>query len=61
VCVHGYGREITDCVDSESRHLQGLFVDCWATDGRDGWFRDFVPDAVTGRYLRPVRRRQRRL
>ena len=32
VCVHGYGREITDCVDPESRHLQELFVDCWAPE-----------------------------
>ncbi|MFI5042255.1 MAG: pyridoxamine 5'-phosphate oxidase family protein [Acidimicrobiales bacterium] len=55
VCVQGYGREITDAVDAESRHLLQLFVDCWAPEGRDRWFK-IVPDAVTGRYLGPQHR-----
>ncbi len=50
VCVHGYGREITDCVDERSRQLQELPVDCWAPEGRDRWF-EIIPESVTGRYL----------
>jgi len=52
VCVHGWGREITDCMDVESRHLRDLFVDCWAPEGRDRWF-EIIPDSVTGRCLDP--------
>jgi uncharacterized protein len=54
VCVHGVGRDITGCVDAESRHLQELFVDCWAPDDRDQWFK-VEPREVTGRYLGPTR------
>jgi nitroimidazol reductase NimA-like FMN-containing flavoprotein (pyridoxamine 5'-phosphate oxidase superfamily) len=54
VCVHGFGREITDCIDVESRRLQGLFVDCWAPGNRDQWFK-ITPETVTGRYLVPAR------
>jgi nitroimidazol reductase NimA-like FMN-containing flavoprotein (pyridoxamine 5'-phosphate oxidase superfamily) len=56
VAVHGYGREITDCVDAESRHLQDLLVNCWAPDDRDRWFK-IIPESVTGRYLGPAMRR----
>jgi nitroimidazol reductase NimA-like FMN-containing flavoprotein (pyridoxamine 5'-phosphate oxidase superfamily) len=54
VCVHGYGREITDCIDAESLHLQDLFVDCWAPEPRERWFK-IIPAAVAGRYLREPR------
>jgi len=57
VSVHGFGREITDAVDAESQRLRALHIDCWAPEGRDRWFK-IVPDAVTGRYLGPPRRRQ---
>jgi uncharacterized protein len=57
VTVHGFGREITDAVDTESQRLRALHVDCWAPEGRDRWFK-ILPDMVTGRYLGPVRRRQ---
>ncbi|HZQ59540.1 MAG TPA: pyridoxamine 5'-phosphate oxidase family protein [Acidimicrobiales bacterium] len=57
VTVHGFGREITDAVDSESQRLRALHVDCWAPEGRDRWFK-IVPDLVTGRYLGPPSRRQ---
>jgi uncharacterized protein len=57
VCVHGHGREITNGVDAESRHLRDLSIDCWAPEARDRWF-TIVPEAVTGRYVGPpVRRR----
>jgi len=52
VCVHGWGREITDGLDVESRHLRELFVDCWAPEGRDRWF-EIIPNNVTGRCLNP--------
>ncbi len=54
VCVHGYGREITDCVDDESRHLLDLKVDTWAPEGRDRWFK-IETQSITGRYLGPVK------
>ncbi len=54
VCVHGYGLDISDCDDPESRHLRDLFVDCWAPEDRDRWFK-IIPEAVTGRYLNPSR------
>jgi nitroimidazol reductase NimA-like FMN-containing flavoprotein (pyridoxamine 5'-phosphate oxidase superfamily) len=53
VCVHGYGREISDCVDDESRRLQALYVDTWAPDGRDRWFK-IDPATVSGRALGPA-------
>jgi uncharacterized protein len=54
VCVHGYGREITDGLDAESRRLKSLFVDCWAPEPRDRWFK-IIPHSVTGRHLSTVR------
>jgi uncharacterized protein len=58
-CVHGYGTEITGGVDPESRRLQDLFLDSWAPEGRDRWFK-IVPETVTGRYLGPATRRAQR-
>ena len=54
VCVYGCGRDITDCVDDESRHLRTLFVNCWAPAPRDHWFK-VIPESVTGRNSRSVR------
>jgi uncharacterized protein len=59
VCVHGYGQEISDGVDPESRHLRELFVDCWAPEDRDLWFK-IVPETVTGRYLNASSRKTSR-
>ena len=59
VCVHGFGREITDALDAESRHLRDLFVDCWAPEDRDRWFK-IIPQSLTGRYLNPSRRKSGR-
>jgi nitroimidazol reductase NimA-like FMN-containing flavoprotein (pyridoxamine 5'-phosphate oxidase superfamily) len=56
VCVHGDGAEITHGVDAESRHLRELFLDTWAPEGRDRWFK-VVASTVTGRYLVPGARR----
>ncbi len=52
VCVHGYGREITECVDDDSRRLLELKVDTWAPEGRDRWFK-IDARSITGRYLGP--------
>ncbi|HVM67217.1 MAG TPA: pyridoxamine 5'-phosphate oxidase family protein, partial [Acidimicrobiales bacterium] len=57
VMVHGYGRDITDALDSESERLRALHLDCWAPDGRDRWFK-VVAETITGRYLGPPRRRE---
>jgi nitroimidazol reductase NimA-like FMN-containing flavoprotein (pyridoxamine 5'-phosphate oxidase superfamily) len=56
VCAHGCGLDISDRVDPESRHLRNLFVDCWAPEDRDRWFK-IIPDKVTSRSLNPSRRR----
>jgi nitroimidazol reductase NimA-like FMN-containing flavoprotein (pyridoxamine 5'-phosphate oxidase superfamily) len=55
VCVHGYGREITDAIDDESVRLRDLCVDTWVPDSRDRWFK-IIPDTITGRCLGPERR-----
>jgi nitroimidazol reductase NimA-like FMN-containing flavoprotein (pyridoxamine 5'-phosphate oxidase superfamily) len=52
VCVHGFGRDITDAIDVESERLRDLIVDSWAPSTRDIWFK-IIPTTVTGRYLGP--------
>lgn len=50
VCVHGYGREIGDAVDAESRRLSALAIETWAPGERERVFK-VVPGEVTGRFI----------
>ena len=50
VCVHGYGRDITDAVDDDSRSLHARGIECWAPGERDRYFK-IVPNEVTGRFI----------
>jgi uncharacterized protein len=50
VCVHGYGREIGDAVDADSRRLAALPVETWAPGERGRVFK-IVAGEVTGRFI----------
>jgi nitroimidazol reductase NimA-like FMN-containing flavoprotein (pyridoxamine 5'-phosphate oxidase superfamily) len=50
VVVHGFGREIGDAVDPESKRLRQLSVEAWATGTRDRWYK-ITPGEITGRRL----------
>jgi nitroimidazol reductase NimA-like FMN-containing flavoprotein (pyridoxamine 5'-phosphate oxidase superfamily) len=50
VVVHGWGREIGDAVDPESKRLLRLPVEPWAPDERNRWYK-IVPSEITGRRL----------
>lgn len=50
VCVHGFGQEIGDAVDADSRRLSALPLVTWAPGERDRVFK-IVPDEVTGRFI----------
>ena len=51
VAVHGFGREITDAIDDDSKRLLRMPVHSWAPGQRDRWFK-ITPKEITGRRLR---------
>jgi hypothetical protein len=51
VTVHGFGREITDAIDDDSKRLLRMPVHPWAPGQRDRWFK-ITPKEITGRRLR---------
>jgi hypothetical protein len=51
VCVHGYGREITDADDPAAVGLRAMGVEPWAPGDRSTWLA-VVPMQITGRRLR---------
>jgi hypothetical protein len=54
VCVHGFGREITQGDDRTARRLLDTSVIPWAPGRRDRWFA-IAPDELTGRRIPLVR------
>ena len=50
VCVHGFGREITDTDDPQARHLRQKLGTSWAPGPRPRWF-VIQPREFTGRRL----------
>ena len=50
VAVHGFGRDITDGIDTESERLRQLPVRPWVPGERDKWFK-ISPAEITGRRL----------
>lgn len=50
VCVHGFGREITDVDDQQARHLRQRLGASWAPGPRPRWF-VIHPRQFTGRRL----------
>lgn len=53
VCVHGFGREITDDDDQVARHLRQKLGASWAPGQRPRWFA-IAPRELTGRRLQAV-------
>ena len=51
VAVHGFGWEITDAIDDDSKRLLRMPVHPWAPGQRDRWFK-ITPKEITGRRLR---------
>jgi nitroimidazol reductase NimA-like FMN-containing flavoprotein (pyridoxamine 5'-phosphate oxidase superfamily) len=52
VCVHGFGREITDVEEPTARQLREKLRSSWAPSPRPRWFAIY-PREFTGRRLRP--------
>lgn len=52
VLVRGYGRDITEAIDPESRELRALPVDSWAAGERSRWYK-IEPTGISGRRLSP--------
>jgi len=50
VVAHGFGREITHAVDSDSERLLRMPVRPWAPGQHDRWFK-ITPREITGRQL----------
>jgi nitroimidazol reductase NimA-like FMN-containing flavoprotein (pyridoxamine 5'-phosphate oxidase superfamily) len=50
VCVHGFGREITDASDSTSRYLRERLGEAWAPGPRPRYFAIY-PIELTGRRI----------
>ena len=50
VCVHGFGREITDADDAQARYLRQTLGTSWAPGPRPRWFA-IEPREFTGRRL----------
>jgi nitroimidazol reductase NimA-like FMN-containing flavoprotein (pyridoxamine 5'-phosphate oxidase superfamily) len=51
VCVHGFGREITEADDPAATALRALAVEPWAPGDRNTWL-TVIPMEITGRRLR---------
>jgi uncharacterized protein len=52
VCVHGFGREITDVDEPTARQLRAMLRSSWAPGPRLRWFAIY-PREFTGRRLQP--------
>jgi len=50
VCVHGVGRDISECHDPSAERLRQLELVTWAPGERTRWLA-IAPDAITGRRL----------
>ena len=50
VCIHGFGREITDVHEATAVHLRAMLPSSWAPGPRPRWFAVYTGE-VTGRRL----------
>jgi uncharacterized protein len=55
VCVHGFGREITDVDEQKARYMRQKLGESWAPGPRPRWFAIY-PREVTGRRLQAAHR-----
>ena len=54
VVVHGFGREVGDAIDAESRRLVAIPIETWAGGDRNRVFK-IEPEELTGRGIIPAR------